>query len=57
MDQCAIVACQIFNLDRAYRLNGNSKLLLIAVLPFMYVLILDTIHMRVADETGSGRLV
>jgi hypothetical protein len=35
MDQCAIAACQIFNLDRAYRLNGNNKWLLVAVLPFM----------------------
>jgi hypothetical protein len=35
MDQVAIASCQIFNLDRAYRLNGNSKLLLVAAIPFM----------------------
>lgn len=35
VDQTAIVACQIFNLDRAYRLNGNSKWILVLVTPFM----------------------
>jgi len=35
LDQGGIVACQIFNLDRAYSLNGNKKWILWVVVPFM----------------------
>ena len=35
LDQGVIIACQMFNLDRAYSLNGNRKWILWVVIPFM----------------------
>ena len=35
IDQTVIVACQIFNLERSYRINGNRKWVLILISPFM----------------------
>jgi hypothetical protein len=36
IDQSVIVACQIFNLERSYRIN-NQKWVLYLISPFMYV--------------------
>ena len=36
IDQSVIAACQIFNLERSYRING-SKWVLYLISPFMYV--------------------
>jgi hypothetical protein len=35
VDHGVITACHIFNLDRAYRLNGKNIWLIVAVVPFM----------------------
>jgi hypothetical protein len=39
IDQSVIVACQIFNLERSYRIN-NQKWVLYLISPFMYVSLL-----------------
>jgi hypothetical protein len=35
IDETVVLACQIFNLERAYRINGNRLLVLIIIIPFM----------------------
>jgi len=37
IDETVVFACQIFNLERSYRLNGRKILVLILIVPFMYV--------------------
>lgn len=39
IDQTIVAACQVFNLDRAYRIYGRKLWVILAVAPFMYVLV------------------
>jgi hypothetical protein len=35
IDETVVLACQIFNLERSYRINGNRILVLVIITPFM----------------------
>lgn len=37
IDETVVLACQIFNLERSYRINGSRILVLIIITPFMSV--------------------
>jgi len=35
IDETVVLACQIFNLERSYRINGDRILVLVIITPFM----------------------
>jgi hypothetical protein len=35
IDETVVLACQIFNLERSYRINGNRILVIVIITPFM----------------------
>ena len=55
IDQSVIAACQIFNLERSYRING-SKWVLYLISPFMYVPLSPSFIMMIRRE-GQEKLL